>query len=408
MWVLVAVLFAASMVIYPREVFQASVRGLDTWWHIVFPALLPFFVVSELLINFGVVEIIGVLLEPLMRPIFNVPGAGAFVVAMGYTSGFPIGSLLTVKLRKKRLCTRCEAERLMSFTNNASPLFMFGAVAVGMFSNPSLGIIIAGSHYLANLTVGLMLRFWGIRDKEKVFSPPTQGNLLTQTFYALKKVRQQPKSLGKLLGEAIKNSVETLILIGGFIILFSAFLEVLALYGVIDWISKFLLLLLNPIEFNHELTDALANGLWEVTLGSKMASEANAPLTLKVMAVTMILGWSGLSVHAQVASIISETDLRMLPFVISRLLQATLSAIYVNLFLGPAQPVISYLNLSHPAFPATWYGMWLHQFQQSAFLLLKSFIILGTLSLILLIPSILKNTRIIIWLPLKNLSLRRK
>ena len=79
----------------------SSIKGLDAWWSIVFPALLPFFIMSELLIGLGVVNFLGVLLEPVMRLLFNVPGAGAFVLAMGYTSGAPIGTLLTVNLRKK-------------------------------------------------------------------------------------------------------------------------------------------------------------------------------------------------------------------------------------------------------------------------------------------------------------------
>ena len=114
----------------------------------------------------GVVHFMGVLLEPIMRPVFNVPGTGAFVMAMGYTSGAPIGTMLSVELRKKNLCTRMEAERLMSFTNNSSPLFIFGAVAVGMFNNPALGLILAFSHYSANL-IGEYCFVFSVRGSSK-------------------------------------------------------------------------------------------------------------------------------------------------------------------------------------------------------------------------------------------------
>ena len=33
------------------------------WWEVVFPSLLPFFILSELLIGFGVVKFVGLLLE---------------------------------------------------------------------------------------------------------------------------------------------------------------------------------------------------------------------------------------------------------------------------------------------------------------------------------------------------------
>ncbi|NLZ28538.1 MAG: sporulation integral membrane protein YlbJ, partial [Firmicutes bacterium] len=132
---LLVVGLTVSVILFPEDAFNASVTGLEIWWKIVFPALLPFFVISHILIGLGVVHMLGVILEPIMRPLFNVPGAGSFVLAMGLASGFPIGALLTTKLREQNLCTRIEAERLLSFTNTADPLFMFGAVAVGMIGH---------------------------------------------------------------------------------------------------------------------------------------------------------------------------------------------------------------------------------------------------------------------------------
>src|SRR5690606_36562802 len=108
-----AVGLAASLMIYPKESFEASLRGLHMWWEVVFPSLLPFFIVSELLIGFGVVTFLGVLLEPLMRPLFRVPGVGGFVWAMGLASGYPAGAKLTARLRQEKKLTRIEAERLV-------------------------------------------------------------------------------------------------------------------------------------------------------------------------------------------------------------------------------------------------------------------------------------------------------
>ncbi len=112
---IVASALTFCMVLYPEEAFSAAVKGLDVWWNIVFPALLPFFIGSEILMGLGVVHFMGVLLEPLMRPLFRIPGAGSFAVAMGLASGFPIGAILTTKMRLKNLVTRYEGERLMSF-----------------------------------------------------------------------------------------------------------------------------------------------------------------------------------------------------------------------------------------------------------------------------------------------------
>ena len=66
-----------------------------------FPALLPFFIGSEILMGLGVVHYLGVLLEPLMRPVFNVPGVGSFVIAMGLASGFLVGGNISTQMRRK-------------------------------------------------------------------------------------------------------------------------------------------------------------------------------------------------------------------------------------------------------------------------------------------------------------------
>lgn len=389
-WVLCVIGFVASMIIYPGEVFDAAKTGLKAWWEIVFPALLPFFIAAELLMCYGIVHFMGVLMEPVMRPLFNVPGAGAFVMAVGFTSGFPISSHITAQLRKNKLCTRYEAERLMSFTNNASPLFMLVAVSVGMFKEQSLGLIIAGAHYLANLTVGFLLRFYGRRDTEVL---PTvihsRDRLLRRAWWqfagALQKENRPP---GRLLGDAIISSVNKLLAIGGFVIIFAVIIRILTKIGVLSGLAGILSLALEPLGFQPGAIQALTQGLFEVTLGTKAASEAPVPFGQQVVVAGICLAWSGLSVHAQVASMVSETDIRMTPFVFARAGHAILAAIYSYMLLraGPlshlTRPVFQYLPVNN-GFPT-----WFETFKFSSLLITGSIIILFISGFII---SILRN-----------------
>lgn len=344
LWTACVLAFVIGMMISPAIVFDGAVIGLKTWWNIVFPALLPFFIASELLMNFGVVHFMGVLLEPVMRPLFNVPGAGSFVMAVGLSSGYPIGSMVTARLRAQGLCTRIEAERLMSFTNNASPLFMLVAVAVGMLHNPALGWVIAGAHYLSNITLGLFLRFYARNDPERRPAPPAnrQYSLPLQAFrQMLQWQRQDKRPLGKIIGDAVRNAVTNLLNIGGFIILFAVIIKLLTSVGFINSLANCLGVLLLPLGFSPEILTALASGFWEMTIGVKLTSETGAPLLQQVIAISMILGWSGLSVHAQASGMISETDIRMLPFVITRLAHSVLAGLYSYILFqwhNPLQP----------------------------------------------------------------------
>ncbi|MDP4183399.1 MAG: sporulation integral membrane protein YlbJ, partial [Bacillota bacterium] len=130
----------------------------------VFPSLFPFFVASDLLNRTNFIRATGIILEPIMRPIFNVPGCGSFPVAMGITSGYPMGAKLTTDLREKGQVSKIEGERLLAFTNNSGPLFIVGAVATGMFKMPSIGLFLLVSHILAGLTVGIIFRFYGSKS----------------------------------------------------------------------------------------------------------------------------------------------------------------------------------------------------------------------------------------------------
>lgn len=335
------VFITIAMVIYPKDAFDSAIMGLNLWWNVVFPSLLPFFILSEILMGIGVVHFIGVLLEPLMRPIFNVPGVGAFAMSMGLASGYPMDAVITCRFRKNQLCTAVEAERLLSFTNTADPLFMFGAVAVGMFGMPELGATIALSHYISSFLVGVAFRFHGrSRDSYIADAPIAKSNIIIRAFRALYKARQEDKrSAGELLGDAVKSSMNTIILIGGFIIVFSVFIRIMTVIGVTDILSYLFASLLNCINYSTNLTPALVSGFFEIDLGTLAASQANAPLIEKVAIASAIIAWSGLSVHGQVASIVIESGIRMTPYMVGRVLHAVFAAILTVLFLGSGQSV---------------------------------------------------------------------
>ncbi|OEH93953.1 sporulation integral membrane protein YlbJ [Bacillus solimangrovi] len=331
---LLLLLFAVSLISYPQDALQASIRGLNMWWDVVFPSLLPFFVVSELLIGYGVVHFIGVLLEPIMRPVFRVPGSGGFVWAMGMASGFPSGAKLTARLWQENEITTVEAERLASFTNSSNPLFIFGAVAVGFFHDPKLGILLAVSHYLGNICVGLIMRFHG-KDHIKPITihPNKKQFILKEAFLRMHNTRiNESRPLGKMLGDAVTSSVQTLLMIGGFIILFSVFNKVLHVAGITEMIANFFSTVLLFFSLSNLLAIPLISGLFEITLGSQMTSQTETVSLLEQAIITsFILGFSGFSVQAQVASILAETKIRFRPFFLARILQGFFSALITAL-----------------------------------------------------------------------------
>lgn len=352
---LAAVLLTIGMVQFPKEAFEASLSGLAVWWNIVFPALLPFFVFAQILIGLGVVHFLGVLLEPVMRPVFNVPGEGSFVMAMGLASGFPLGAVLTSKLRQQNMCTKTEAERLLSFVNTADPLFMFGAVAVGMLHAPQTGIIIALAHYLSAISVGLVMRFYRAgHDQDKInkisIKKRAEKNLFSQALLSLVKAREKDgRPFGQILGDSVRDSVSTLMLIGGFIMLFSVIITMLQKVSIAGFFITIIASGLDLVNLEKALAPAFFSGILEIDLGCQMAGLLdNVSMEQKIIVVSAIIAFSGLSVHAQVASIISPTDMSIVPYSLARILHAVLASIYAMVLLGPLNMII---NLEEAAIP---------------------------------------------------------
>lgn len=326
-----AVIFLTiALVFYPEEGFNAGKVGLKVFWDIVFPSLLPFFILSELLLGVGVVNALGVLLEPLMRPLFSVPGIGAFALSMGLAAGYPMDAVITAKFRKNNMCTRVEGERLLAFTNTADPLFMFSAVAVGMFHNAALGAILAIAHYISAFLVGIFFKFYGRKQSELEFIPRAeaqiQGNLFVRAYRAMVKARQEDdRPFGKLLGDSVNDSIKTLLMICGFIVFFSVLLRVLTLAKIIPILAIPVAGLFHLIGIHQDLVGPFISGLLEIDIGSVQAAAASVPLLQKLIIISAIIAWSGLSVHAQVASVLTGTDIRIKPYIIARILHAVLA-----------------------------------------------------------------------------------
>lgn len=322
-YTIIILLSALFMIINPRETVQAASQGLLLWYSIVLPALLPFFIVAELLVKIRFVHFMGILMEPIMRPIFRLPGCSSLVIIMGFTSGFPVGAVLTKKLYNQQQLSAEEAERLLVFTNNASPLFILGAVGIGMLGNPLAGYLLAFSQYLSNLLLGILLRFRAVTPIQRNPADSAGWKTACQTMLPRKNERL---GLANLLGDAIGNSLSNVMAVGGFIVVFSVLTRMLSQWGVIGVVAGLFFKALKIFGLDYAQTYGLCMGIFEMTLGIKTAVANTASNNLTVfMVISSILAFSGISVIAQVMSIMAGTPVRLSFYLLSRLVQIILA-----------------------------------------------------------------------------------
>ncbi len=335
-----AALLAALMAVFPEPVLHSSLRGLAIWWEVLFPALFPFFVISELMLGIGIVHFMGKLMDPFMRPLFRIPGSGGFVLAMGYLSGYPVGARLTSQLRDQQLLTRVEGERLVAITTTSDPIFLIGAVSVGFFHQQALAPILAAAHYGGSLIVGVLMRFHGAREPEKALrarhsgtGKPQRG--LSAALKAMHEARLlDGRSFSVLLKDSIASGLRLMVVVGGLVVVFSVLMELLRQASVLGALEHSVAALFVLFGLSGDMAAPFVSGLFEVTLGAKASAEAGAPLIHQAAAAAWVLSWAGLSVHAQIASLLSHTGLRYRPFLLARLAHSLIAAALVYLLWG--------------------------------------------------------------------------
>ncbi|SDE01639.1 sporulation integral membrane protein YlbJ [Paenibacillus sp. UNCCL117] len=389
---LTAAALACMILVYPEPSLQASLKGISIWWDVLFPALFPFFVISELMLGIGIVHFFGMLLDPMMRPLFRIPGIGGFVMALGFASGYPVGARMTAQLYEQRLVNREEGERLVAFTTSSDPIFLIGAVAVGFFHNAALAGILAVAHYGSAILVGFLMRFHGRRSAgndwhqlQNEGTAPRRHGIWKQAFEAMHQARlKDGRPLGVMAAQSLSSGLQMSFVIGGLVVFFSVVMEIMSSAGVMAYIYAGIQAVLHGAGLPAALAPAVVNGFFEVTLGAKAAgSAAGIPLVYQAAIAAWVLSWGGLSVHAQIVSVLHRTPLRYVPFAAARLIHGLLAASLVLLLweplasrLGVIPATAPVIDMSRPV------AAWVHHTMPQALWLLT-----GTLVALLLLSA---------------------
>lgn len=276
-------------------------EAIDICFEMIIPTLFPFFICSGLLIYSGFCEVLSRLFRFCMKPLFNVSPAGSSAFILGIVSGYPLGAITAGELYSNNYLSKTEAERLLAFCNNSGPLFILASVGIAVYADMKVGIMLYISHILAALTVGVLFRFY---KKSDFTAPPT--------------VMTSPKrSIGEIFSIALQNAISSMLTVCGAVLFFSV-------------ISR---LILNLVSLSPA-ADAIAAGLTEFVTGTIKISVLNASLAKKLILTSFIVGFAGLSVHAQVMAVTAKYGLSLKPYIIGKFLHGLLAALYTFIYLS--------------------------------------------------------------------------
>ncbi|MFC5649053.1 nucleoside recognition domain-containing protein [Paenibacillus solisilvae] len=330
-----SILLVATIIYRPDDAFQASLQGLTIWWNIVFPGLLPFLTLLELMLAFGAVHAFGALLDPLMRRLFRLPGEAGLALAFGWSGGFPSGAETAAALRRSGTLTRSEGQRLLAMAHMPNPLFMLLVVGSGFLKRPELGAAIAVAVWASAITVGFLhsrLSAGTITGHEA--SPPASGSShyriagssLRKAAHAMAEAKQKDgRTFGKALGDSVIASVYKLMAVGGYMM-----------------IGAVLVRLLEPL-MPGALPGFILPGLIESHIGAYSAAVAkfDGGMTWNAAATAAVLSWGGISALLQAGTVMAGTDLSTRSLAVIRLLQAAVAFTFTLLLWQPLSSLMT-------------------------------------------------------------------
>ena len=271
---------------YPTTSITASKNAMLIWSEQILPTLLPFSILSSILLHsnlFGsssknkhLLSIITVLL-------------------CGFTFGFPIGSKLASDFYKKEMLTRKQAHILAITANNFSPMYVCGFVLPFLFPNEDVTILTYVILYFVPLLLCTFLLLFTFHESNDLSHKNTASRFQLDM---------------QIIDAGIVSSFETLIKLCGYIVMFSLLSAILQMLFQEPHIATRLLI-----------------GNMEITNGSTLFSKYNIDIRLKYICTIQLLSLGGLSGLAQTASILQGSGLSIKTYICGKCLLSIISVL---------------------------------------------------------------------------------
>lgn len=173
--------------------------GLELSINTVIPALFPFIITSTMLNSVMIGKRI-----PILRGVgrlCGIPAGAESLLVIGLIGGYPVGAKMITDAYEAGQLDKHTARRLLGFCNNAGPAFIFGMIGQ-MFSGLLIPFILWLIHIFSALIVGIIL--------------PQKSRMTCRI----------PSSKGIRLHQALENSIRTVAIICGWIVLWRIFIAI--------------------------------------------------------------------------------------------------------------------------------------------------------------------------------------
>ncbi len=135
----------------------AARTGVETCIHSVIPSLLPFMVLTNLLLRLKLPERLLVFPGLLFERLFSIRRTALRAFLAGFVGGYPLGAAAAAECCRLGQCSREEAERLAIFADNCSPGFLFALAGGALPGGLHHALLLLILQWAVSLWLGVIL-----------------------------------------------------------------------------------------------------------------------------------------------------------------------------------------------------------------------------------------------------------
>lgn len=178
------------------------------------------------------------------------------------------------------------------------------------------------THILSAITVGYIFKFWKNNNKR------------TYNSSALSTSTLKISNLGEAIAKSISNATSSVMMIGGFIVMFSVIISIFHESNFISILKIIVAPFFKFLKIPSDFITPILTGILEITNGISLISNIHIKaISINMILSSFLLGTGGISVFLQVLSITSKTDLSIKPYIIGKILHGFLAAFYTFIFI---------------------------------------------------------------------------
>lgn len=260
----------------------------------------------SLLVSYGLLEFVGVFMEPVMRPIFKTPGKSAVDAVASFVGSYSLGLLITNRVYKEGLYNKREATIIATGFSTVSATFMI-IVANTLGLMPHWNLYFWGTLVITFIVTAITAWLSPIVNESTEYYNGQEGEpeveivgsrLKTAYAEALKKNATTP-SLAKNVWDNLRDGLEMTIAILPSILSIGFLGLILANFTpVIDWLSYIFypFIYIFPTPDQALLAKASAISIIEMFLPSLLVAKAalSTKFIVGVVSVSAIIFFSAL------------------------------------------------------------------------------------------------------------------